>query len=636
MIQKRKWTVVFAILLIIIASSVVLWVKQNNTNNNQPQEESIIPETITDVKKTYDVIVAGTDPEGVTAAVSAARNGLNVLLVDGKEREILGGLITVGWLNTLDLNYSPVKPDVAWKHNFLNKGLFQEWYDKVEGTSVDTNTAALVFNQMVKNEPNIEVLMKVKSMKPIIETVNDVSSITGLTIVKEDGVEIIVQAKAVIDATQDGDIAAEAGVPFTTGREDLGNPEARMAVTLVFKLSGVTQEVWDSFNKRDDGTGTDKMSAWGFKDAKDYVSSNPERVGLRGLNIGRENDDTILINAMHIFGIDPLNPESIEEAFEIGQKEAPLITAYLKEKFPELKDLKLVGTAPELYVRETRHIQGEYRLTATDLLENRDQWDAIAYGSYAVDIQRLSNNDNGAIVMSPEQYGVPFRTIVPLKVDNLLVVGRAASFDTIPHGSARVIPLGMATAQAAGAAAKLSIDQNISFRELSKSKGNIEALRAMLVEQGMDLTMNKIEPTEYSKHKAYKGLLAAVSMGVAFGGYDNSKFDLDLISNPTRFVRNMKGVSQVHASFFPGSLDQALNNVSEPLGPLSLQQAALIICTSAGIHTTLENAVSELQTKGWVKEAALSMISDPEKLTDGDTYMLIRDVVEYHVGVVYK
>lgn len=99
-----------------------------------------------------------------------------------------------------------------------------------------------------------------------------------------------------------------------------------------------------------------------------------------------------------------------------------------------------------------------------DLMENRDHWDAIAYGSYEVDIQSLDVNNKGSILMVPKQYGVPFRSLVPLNVDGLLVVGRAASFDALPHGSARVIPLGMATGEAAGAAVKLAMERGVTLR----------------------------------------------------------------------------------------------------------------------------------------------------------------------------
>lgn len=637
---KERWIAVAIslLLLAVLSGSILGWMyfEHNSTDNTHPYQPLLQVESVAEPKQSYDVIVAGTDPEGVAAAISAARNGLSVLLVDGRSRDILGGLMTIGWLNSLDLNYSPEQP-VFGKHNFLNKGIFQEWYDQIEGTSFDVNTAANVFYRMVKDEPNIDLLMQVQTMEPIVMNDGLVSVIEGLRIVDGNGKALEVRAGAVIDATQDSDIAALAGVPYTVGREDIGRAEDQMAVTLVFKMSGVTQEVWDSFANIGDGTGIDKMSAWGFLKARDYVSSNPERVGIRALNVGRQNDDTVLINAMHIFGIDPLDPASVQEALAIGSKEAPLIVDYLRSMYKELEPVQYAGVASELYVRETRHIQGEYRLTAADVLDNRDFWDAIAYGSYKVDIQRINHLDKGAIVMAPKQYGVPFRSLVPLKVDNLLVVGRAASFDSIPHGSARVIPLGMATAEAAGVAVKLAQEKGITFRELSASDDAIKELRGRLTEQGMDLERAEFLAPEYTKHKHYKGLLAAISMSLVFGGDFNEAFDLDGVSNAERFANSMAMVKTVHADYFAGNPYAALEGLNDPANlRLSLEQLAYTVSSAAGVSVDRSGALGELTAQGWLEAETIQSIVDPSQLTNGEVFSLVRDVVKNYAGVVYE
>lgn len=625
---KLGFTLAFIVILLL---ALYLWrqADQHAGRIGQPQPlQPVAAEGPT--RKEYDVIVAGTDPEGVMAAVSAARNGLQVLLVDGRDREILGGLMTLGWLNSLDLNLAPKQP-LTGKLSFLNKGLFQEWYEQIEGTSFDVNTAANAFNRMVAAEPNIDVMLKARKMEPMMTE----QRVTGLRVWTEDGSSVDIGTKALIDATQDADMAAAAGVPFTFGLEDLGQPEERMAVTLVFRMSGVTEEIWKSFG-RHPNTGIDEMSAWGFPTAKDYVSSNPERVKLRGLNIGRQNDGTILINAMHIYDVDPLDPASVREGLEIGRKEAPLIVDYLKKTFKEFSELEFAGTAPELYVRESRHIQGEYRLSMADLMENRDAWDAIAYGSYKVDIQSTGPDFSGAEVMHPQAYGVPFRTLVPLKVDGLLVVGRSASFDSLPHGSARVIPLGMATGEAAGAAAALAIEQGVTFRELSRSEELIAELRKRLTAQGMDLDMPAVGKPEYAKHPAYPGLLAAVSMKLAFADHNN-QFDLDGLSNAQRFVNNMLGVKRVHPKAFDGNPLGAIDSMADPAKqPLTLDLAAYTIAWAAGLEVEAEEAKAELLRRKWLRESTLQMIRDPDKLTNGDAYMLIRDVTELHAGVKYE
>ncbi|MFK7696563.1 FAD-dependent oxidoreductase [Paenibacillus sp. HJGM_3] len=623
----------FLIVAALIGVGAFFYLTQDKQTVGDPKVLEKV-EWVKQPKDHYDLIVVGTDPEGVVTAVSAARNGLKTLLVDGRDREILGGLMTLGWLNSLDHNYDSEGKGIlpGGKDDILNKGLFSEWYKQVEGDSFDVITAANAFYRMVKNEKNIDLYMKAKAMDPITENgAGGNKQVTGLTITKADGSVTTVKAKAVIDATQDADIAAAAGVPFTIGREDLGDKEARMAVTLVFKLKNVTPEVWEQVKKHlkndgNDGTDANELSAWGYGEMQQYPAQNKERVKMRGLNIGRQNDETILINALQIFGIDGLDPKSRAEAFEIGKKELPFVVDHMKKLYPEFAGLELDGTAPELYVRETRHMQGEYRLTMVDVMENRDQWDRIALGSYSVDIQRISPTDNGAVMSHPQKYAIPFRSIVPQKVDGLLVVGRSASFDTLPHGSARVIPVGMATGEAAGAAAKLAIDKGMTFRQLSASKDDIAALQDQLNKQGMVLKAYTPKPQAFMQSKSYEGLKTAVSMGLVIGGYDNSGFNMDPASNPQRMVNLTQGAKRVLK--LSGDATSAIAGVQDPAkAALTLDQAALTIAKVAGLSVTAEQAVQELQAKGYLKKETVDGIADKAKLNNGDTYMMIRDLV---------
>lgn len=633
--RKRKLLFIFIGLLAVVL--LVSWYAWNKHRSGNPgvHQPLIQVESSPKIKGEYDVIVTGTDPEGIAAALSAARNGLKTLLVDGRDREILGGLMTLGWLNSLDHNYSPDKPFLPWKHNYLNKGIFQEWYDQMEGSSFDINTAANTFYQMVKKENNIDLLMKVKEMQPIVTETAGVKKVVGLHVTLPDGTVKTISAKALIDATQDADIAAAAGVPFTIGREDLGDKTSKVAVTLVFKLKNVTPDVWDKIAKRKD-VGADGRSVWGYSEMWNYPSTNKERVRMRGLNIGRQNDNTILINAMQIFGIHPLDPKSRQEAFMIGKKELPSIVSYMKKTLPEFAGVALDGTAPELYVRETRHMLGEYRLKMTDVLDNRDQWDRIAFGSYNVDIQSTSYIDRGAIVSKPIQYAIPFRSIVPLKVDGLLVVGRSASFDSLPHGSARVIPVGMATGEAAGAAAKIALGERMTFRQLSQSRGLITKLQQQLNRQGMELQPFAIEPLDYMKHKDYAGLKAVVSLGIVSGGSKND-FSLDEPSNPQRLVNQLSGVKKVFPNFFLGEPQAALAGILNPAKvPLSLNQAAYTVTSAIGTKGPLEEAISELVSQKLVKLKTIDQITDKQQLTNGEVFMIIKEAVEGLTGIKYN
>ncbi|MFC0212546.1 FAD-dependent oxidoreductase [Paenibacillus chartarius] len=639
-LSKGRMLLLAALVVIIAAAAAGAYWYQNRhvaSKPGEPQRLELV-QSVKNVKDSYDLIVVGTDPEGITAAVSGARNGLKTLLVDGRDRTVLGGLMTVGWLNSLDM---VTERNALGQDEILNKGLFSEWFGQIEGDSFDVTTAANAFYGMVKKEPNIDLLMKAKAIEPLTQPgANGNADVQGIKLTKADGSSQTVKAKAVIDATQDGDIAAAAGAPFTYGRADMGDANAKMPVTLVFKLKNVTPDVWAQIHKRLTGdnnpdTNATEMSAAGYGDMKDYPSTNKEKVAMRGLNIGRQNDNTILINALQIFHVDGLDPKQLKEAIEIGKKEVPHVVEYMKKKYPEFAGVELAedGYAPELYVRETRHFQTEYRLNIIDLAENRDQWDRVAFGSYPVDIQRLSYQDYGSVVMDPIRFAVPFRSLVPQKVDGLLVVGRTAGYDSLPHGSARVIPVGMAEGEAAGAAAKLAADNGISFRDMSKSKELIAKLQDTLNKQGMDLKPYTVKPQPYMEHKAYPGLKAVLTLGLVGGGYGND-FKLNDIANPKRMVNLVNGAKKMKPAAFPVDANAAISGMTDSdKRPLTLDQAAYTVATALGMKTKPEEAVQLLLQDGKLKQSSLALIADKAKLTNGDTYLLIKDVREAVTGL---
>ena len=404
---------------------------------------------------------------------------------------------------------------------------------------------------MVKNEKNIDVLLETKQIFPLLKANSAGNqSLIGLEVTKKNGKKQSILAASIIDATQDADIAFAAGAPFTEGREDLGDAKARMVVTLVFRLKNVTPEVWKQIQNRLNKdeypeTGANENSAWGYAGMYAYKPLNPEKAKMRGLNIGRQNDNTILSNSLLLYDVDPFDKESRDQAVKTAKKELPHVVEFLKKTYPEFAGVELDGVAPELYVRETRHLIGEYRLNIIDELENRDQWDRIAFGSYSGDLQPTSPTDGGKVTLEPIKYAIPFRSLIPMKLDGLLVVGRSASYDSLAHGSARVIPNGMAEGEAAGVAARVAARYKVSFRQLSKSKPYIAEMQSIMNAQGMEIHPYKLENQPYMNHKDYAGLKAAVFLGYAHGSYGNKKFALDELSNRQLIINNFtKNISK--------------------------------------------------------------------------------------------
>jgi hypothetical protein len=455
----------------------------------------------------YDVIVVGTDPEGIAAAVSCARNGLKTLLIDSRSR--LGGLMTAGGLNSIDMNYNPQK-------ELITQGIFLEFYQQIEGDSFDITTAENIFKKMITRENNIHTILNATEITPILRG----NKIVGVT-ATVNGNKTTFGAGRMIDATQDADIAFVAGVPFTIGQEDIGYPGRQMAVSLVFKVGDLDWHRISNYLQHDQSvqTGANNVSAWGYwPEMLKYQSKDP-LIKMRGLNLGRQRDGTVLVNGMHIFQVDPLNKKSKLIAIERAQRELPYLIAYLK-KLPGFEKAYLAGVAEELYVRESRHMLGEYRLTLDDVLENRDFWDKIGCGSYPVDIQATAPDIPTLIIGKPAQYSIPFRCLVPLKVENLLVVGRSASYNSLAQGSARVIPVGMTEGEAAGVAAAYSLANRKTFRALSQNRKDIQAIQQKLVAQGAFLkSFTYAFPLQ--NHPDYDSVKLIRSKGLIGAGYQN-------------------------------------------------------------------------------------------------------------------
>jgi hypothetical protein len=310
----------------------------------------------------------------------------------------------------------------------------------------------------------------------------------------------------------------------------------------------------------------------------------------------------------------------------------------MKKTFPEFANVELGGDAPEIYVRETRHMIGEYRLNVVDLLENNDQWDRIAFGSYVGDIQPKDQYEKGNVILEPTQYAIPFRSIVPQKIDGLLVVGRSASYDTLAHGSARVIPNGMAEGEAAGVAAKVAKKHSTSFREMSKSKAQIAEMQSIMNKQGMDIKPYKLKNEPYMNHKDYEGLKVAVYLHLTDGSYGNTKFDLDGLSNSQRVVYHLNSIQKKYPAVFPGSPSAAIAKFteSETNGPVSLDQLSYTIIKAMNLQTPLQDSQAELVKQKLLTQATVDSINNKAILTNGDVFMVLRDLLAGAVGLHFE
>ena len=514
-VSRKVKVILITLLAIPVLAGVALTFYLNPYFFRRPVEE-IVRTNQEPCGTDFDVIVVGAEPEGIAAAVSAARNGMKTLLLE--ESNTLGGLMTLGQLNFIDMCHGR-------DGTLLTEGFFEEFYEAVGGTAFDIAEAKNFFISIVDREP----LLTLRTESALLSPLMDGAIVTGVRML-EQGKDIIYTGKRIIDATTDGDITAMAGAPYTYGGEDIRDRDRNMGVTLVFELSGVnwpkvffhlnTERLRGLITGNAVVAGASNKAAWGYDSEGLAYVSNDRMTRLRGLNIARQRTGSVLINALVVYDVNPLDRNSYLNAMERAKMELEYLLPYICDNYSGFEKAQLASTASRLYVRETRHFIGEYQLTIDDVLENRDQWDKIAIGSYPVDVQPSIQQPYGTVIGNPDRYAVPFRCLIPMNADNLLIVGRSASFMSLAAASARVLPLGMVCGQAAGVAASISIRNNLNFRQMSRNRETIDALQSTLREQGAYLdnfTIN--DPIVF--HWAYEGLATLRRLGLVCGGYNN-------------------------------------------------------------------------------------------------------------------
>ncbi|RIE01033.1 FAD-dependent oxidoreductase [Cohnella faecalis] len=417
---------------------------------------------------------------GVAAAVSSARNGAKTLLVE--KRNGLGGLLTFGMLNFLDIKHGS-------DGKSINKGLFTEWHKLVGGDSAfDIELGKAAFYKMVADEKNLTLSLSTQLVSAQLGA--DGSTVEGVKLRNKNG-EFSVSGKRFIDATIDADFAAMSGAPFFIGGEDIFDKSRLMSVTPVIHLKGID---WAKLKKASKASGWkfgkvdfNDTTAWGFAELFTLYKPVENNTRLRGLNLVRirqSDGDHFYINALQIFGVNGLNENEKKTALEVGRRETDHIVEYLRKEMAGFEKATVASDATELYVRETRHLKALYQLPMSDVWRNQDHWDSIGHGGYPVDIQGTSLKDLGTVVSNPKTYAIPLRSLIPQKLTNMLVVGRAAGYSSIAAGSARVVPTGMTTGEAAGAAAAQSIKSNVNFHKFSADEKLVETLRTTLEKQG--------------------------------------------------------------------------------------------------------------------------------------------------------
>ena len=411
----------------------------------------------------YDVIVAGGGPAGIAAAVSAARAGARTALIE--RYGILGGMLTSGHVQPI-LGHAQGRTMYDEIVELLTEG--HEDAPKMitrNGREIGFDLEEAKY-RLLKLCVDNGVYVYLQTVVADVLKEND--RVTGVKICTPMGL-CNLKASVVVDSTGDGFVAALAGAPFEMGR---GSDGKCQPVTLEFTVDNVDESVgitaWGGSDPVTLPDGTKYSDACKAANARGELPENVTIVRLhRTANLGERN-----VNATQVNGRNSLTVEGIVEAELLLRQQVQPIMEFLRKTAPGFANARVKSSASTLGVRETRRFVGEYVISDTDVETGARFEDVVVHKAwFLIDIHNPAGGGQAEKRAQPATpYDIPYRSLIPMQVDGLLLSGRNISGTHRAHASYRVMGVAMATGQAAGTAAALCAREDCTPRQLDYRK----------------------------------------------------------------------------------------------------------------------------------------------------------------------
>jgi FAD dependent oxidoreductase len=455
----------------------------------------MLPPRAATVAAEADILVVGGGPAGLGAALGAAAAGAGVVLAE--RYGFLGGNATAALVmplmsfhtqrgrpapadvsKLLPADHGPGDPVVAGALKLLLERLVA-----AEGAVAPSEQTGFVvpFDPEVFKLVALELLDEAGVQFLFHAFATDVigdGSPEGVVFETKSG-PVVVKARDIVDCTGDGDVAARAGAPFEVGREgdNLVQP-----MTLMFRMVEFERAAFTAYVKAHPEQWRGVHGLW------DLIAA---ATAAGELDLPREDllfFDTphareVSVNSTRVTGV--LGTDVWDWTYAEWQSRRQLrqIAAFLRRYVPGFERAYVAQSGVHTGVRETRRIIGDYQLTAADVLEARKFDDVIARGAYPIDIHNPTGSGTVLKRLPPgEAYDIPLRCLLPQRVDQLVIAGRCMSGTHEAHSSYRVMPISMATGQAAGVCAALAARARQAPRDIPAADVQGELRR-----QGADL-----------------------------------------------------------------------------------------------------------------------------------------------------
>ena len=446
------------------------------------------PERHTPVLTSADVVVVGSGPSGLAAAIGAARTGASVVLVE--RYGCFGGNMTqVGvegfaWYrhaNTVDSEGIGI--EFEQRANDLGITVPEPQSDS---DAIDAEGFKFVADQLIA-EHDIEPLLHCTVVAAIV----DEDAVTGVIVESKSGRHAIL-GRRIIDASGDADVAFRAGA-----RTVLTPREHMMAASVMFHMNGVDKAAFlagvrdDPQTYRDWDGGEWKVETTGKEDAMfspflrkpfDLARRDgeiPADLTTIGGTWGAVSDqgDLTYLNLVHLEGVDGTDVQSLTAGEIEGRRQAMLAVAAMRRHVPGCENAKLRNFGMTIGIRDTRKIDAQYNLTAHDVREQGRFEDSIGIFPEFID-------GYGILILptTGRYFQVPYRSMVPSDVGGLLVCGRSIGGDRDSHAAVRNMMCCTVSGQGAGVAAVQSLRDDVDVRDV-----NIAAVQAELKRQDVRL-----------------------------------------------------------------------------------------------------------------------------------------------------
>jgi len=451
-----------------------------------------------------DVCVIGAGPAGFGAAIAAARNGASTLLIE--RYGFIGGNLTIAMVNPMftfhDIKGRQVIRGIAGE---LVDRLVQVTgslghvtdltFDNASMTPFDPEAMKVLLLDMVE-ESGAQLLLH----SAFADAMTSNGRIESIIIESKSGRQAICP-KMVIDCSADADVVARAGAPFVKGREEDG---LMQPVTLFFRIGDIDFDAMRRWMKANrpllKGQPTDEeidsqkaLALLGLNTIMEDAIARGElhaQAAPRVLLYQLPREGQVAVNCTRLQGIDGTNVEDLTRAEIITRRQAQQVHRILQKHVGGFENSYLLDTGAQVGVRETRHIVGDYTMTEQDVLNSRHFEDGIACGTFAIDIHPPDGRKQIFTGSGKAVYEIPYRSLLPQGMDNVLVAGRCISASHAAFGSARVMATAMGIGQGAGTAAALALKKGWTTREV-----DTKALRRLLIEQGQYLLNENIDDT---------------------------------------------------------------------------------------------------------------------------------------------